>query len=588
MEKKNPEANEKKSGISRRDFMKGAAGGAAALAAASVLSGCTTTGAAGGSTGSVSANGLMTAEKAANMKWNFEIAPKPVSESKISKTYTHDVVVIGAGLSGLCTMCSALESGADAVMFSASSKPIGRGGSNHAIGSKYQKEMGIEYTPEIAREIVKTEQTSGTYFMDKQKWAKWINNSAEAVDWMIDKMEAKGLKTSLEAGYYDPDGVLTVPHASHNFFTDEQPLGVFFGAPLQAKAYAEHIKDMGGEIHFKTIAQYLIRENDNTGRVSAVVAKTEDGSYVKYVARKAVVLATGDFSRDKDMLAKYSPWAYGLFKDKLAAEPNYDAEMTFDGLMPGDGQKMGLWVGAGWQRTFPNAPVINGGAAGPSHAIISNFWGCNLDVNGKRYQNECTNFAYGAMSVLQLPKQTAFGIWDAGYAYTQEEWEPLGYTIGQVNGIKPLSPEEYLESWKNNPSFIKADTIEDLVAQLDMDDEGKKNALESIKNYTRYAEQGYDEEFQVNPKILFPIKQGPFFASKTVGATFLAVTGGLRTNTDLQVCDADDNPIEGLYNTGTMVGDFYANSYNFVMPGQNLGALCCTLSYMLGRDLAAL
>lgn len=123
--------------------------------------------------------------------------------------------------------------------------------------------------------------------MDKKKWERWINNSAESVDWMIDKMEAKGLHVCLEPGYYDPDGVLTVPSASHNFWNEEQPFGALFGAPLQAQAYASHIADMGGEIHYKTVAKYLIRENNNTGRVSAVVAQKEDGSYVKYVGRKA-------------------------------------------------------------------------------------------------------------------------------------------------------------------------------------------------------------------------------------------------------------------------------------------------------------
>ncbi|MFQ8581810.1 MAG: hypothetical protein ACLSA6_04350 [Holdemania massiliensis] len=100
--------------------------------------------------------------------------------------------------------------------------------------------------------------------MDKKKWERWINNSAESVDWMIDKMEAKGLHVCLEPGYYDPDGVLTVPSASHNFWNEEQPFGALFGAPLQAQAYASHIADMGGEIHYKTIAKYLIRENENT------------------------------------------------------------------------------------------------------------------------------------------------------------------------------------------------------------------------------------------------------------------------------------------------------------------------------------
>ncbi len=52
---------------------------------------------------------------------------------------------------------------------------------------------------------------------------------------------------------------LTVPSASHNFWNEEQPFGALFGAPLQAQAYASHIADMGGEIHYKTVAKYLIR-----------------------------------------------------------------------------------------------------------------------------------------------------------------------------------------------------------------------------------------------------------------------------------------------------------------------------------------
>ena len=80
--------------------------------------------------------------------------------------------------------------------------------------------------------------------MDKKKWERWINNSAESVDWMIDKMEAKGLHVCLEPGYYDPDGVLTVPSASHNFWNEEQPFGALFGAPLQAQALSLiHILD---------------------------------------------------------------------------------------------------------------------------------------------------------------------------------------------------------------------------------------------------------------------------------------------------------------------------------------------------------
>ena len=413
--------------LDRRHFLKGA-GAAAGMAALAGMAGtamadeAAESAAAEGTT--AAAGDLMTADKAAEVKWSFEVAPDPIPEDQIVETYTHDIVVVGAGLGGLTTAAAAAEMGADVIVFSASSKPISRGGSNHAIGSKYQIEKGIEYNPEIARKIVKSEQTAGTYFMDKKKWMRWINASAESIDWTIDICESKGLKTSLEPGFPDPDEVIDVPPASHNFYNDEQPFGALFGAPLQAQAMADAFTDdFGGEIHYNTKALYLIRDDNNTGRVSAVVAQNADGEYVKYVANKAVVLATGDFSKDRDMMARYCPFAYNAFKDSITWDNiNYDTELAYDGLMPGDGQKMGLWIGAAWQKIDPVAPMINGGASGPAHGVISNFWGINLDIHGERYMNEITNFAYGAIAKMMLPQQTAYAVWDINYAYTEEQW----------------------------------------------------------------------------------------------------------------------------------------------------------------------
>lgn len=586
--------------LNRRDFLKGALATGALAASGAALTACSPSSNAGESASSGAASTeAMTAETYQDVKWSFEIPPEPVADSDIAETYTHDIVIVGSGMAGLCTAVSAAEQGADVIVFSASSKPISRGGSNHAIGSDYQKAKGIEYTPEIAREIVKAEQTAGTYLMDKKKWERWINHSAESINWTIKHMEAQGLKTCLEPGYTDPDGTITVPPASHNFYNDEQPFGALYGAPLQAQAYADIFTgDFGGEIHYKTVAQYLIRDNDNTGRVSAVVAQREDGSYVKYEGTKAVVLATGDFSKNPDMMAKYSPWAWEHFKDTLSVgDVDYDAELVYSGLMPGDGQKMGLWIGAAWQKSYPVAPMINGGASGPAHGVISNFWGLNMDIHGERYQNECTNFAYGAISLLQLPEKTAFAVWDKAYAYTQDEWESFGCCIDYENGIMPSTPDEMIANWDKaategkssigvGSTYYKADTLEELVEQMEGID--KEQALKTIEQYNQYAEQGLDEQFHVNPEILYPISTPPFYATKVTGATFLTVCGGLRTNDKMQVCDENDTPIEGLYNTGIMTGDFYANTYNFVMPGQNLGAVCGTLSYLLGRDLAAL
>ena len=612
--------------LSRRDFIKGAVATAATLgltacgapADADTTAAVSTAGAAAEATTAAPAAtaapaettaapepapapsaDYLTADSYQNMKWKFEVMPAeyPIDESKISKTVTHDIIIVGSGMAGLCTAVSAQESGADVRVISAGARAISRGGSNHAIGTKKQKELGIDYTPdtEAGRHAAKVEKHSASCYIDERKWSTWINNSGPAMDWMIEKMASKGLKCCIEPGYVDPDGILTVPAGSHSFYTDEMPFGMLFGAPMCAQAYADIFTENGGEIDFKTRALYLIRDDNNTGRVSAVVAQNlETQEYVKYCANKAVVLATGDFSKDPDMMAKYSPWAWKLYKNAIdTTKVNYDVELAYNGLYAGDGHKMGLWVGAGWQKTYPNAPMINCGAQGPTVNSIDNFWGINLTSDGRRYHNEVTNFSYGAIAILQLPDHIAYSVWDTDYAYIQDKWETFGCSINDENGILPATPEQLIAGWEANVeagSYWKADTIEELVDKMGFTGQARENAIESIANYSRYAEQGRDEEFHVAPSALHPIKKAPFYATRTqFGAnamTFLCVTGGLRTNEYMQVCQDDDMPIDGLFNTGIMTGDYYAGTYNFVMPGQNLGGVCNCLSYVLGKRLA--
>ena len=583
------------SNISRRDFLKGAVAGVAGVAASGIMNSVGYADEA-----PAEEEQYITAESYANAKWKFEVMPKeyPIDDSLITKTITNDIIIVGSGMSGLCTAVSAQEDGADVRVISAGAKAISRGGSNHAIGTKKQKEMGINYTPdtEEGRHAAKVEKHSASCYIDERKWSTWINNSGTAMDWMIDKMASKGLKVALEPGYVDPDGILTVPAGSHSFWNEKQPFGMLFGAPLCAQAYADIFKENGGEIDFKTRALYLIREDNNTGRVSGLVAQNlETGEYIRYNANKAVVLATGDFSRDPDMMAKYSPWAWKLYKNSLdtSGKVNYDVGLAYNGLYAGDGHKMGLWVGAGWQKTYPNAPMINCGAAGPTVNSIDNFWGINLNSDGKRYHNEVTNFSYGAIALLQLRDHIAFSVWDKNYAYIQDKWETFGCTVGDETGIVGSTPEEMIASWDASAeagSYWKADTIEELVDMMGFTGEARDNAIESITNYNRYAENGCDEEYHVAPSALHPINTPPFYATRTHfgsdAMTFLCVTGGLRTNEYMQVCQDDDMPIDGLFNTGIMTGDYYAGTYNFVMPGQNLGGVCNCLSYVLGKRLA--
>ncbi|MBR2836344.1 MAG: FAD-binding protein [Coriobacteriales bacterium] len=562
--------------LNRRSFLKGAGAAAAAAAVASTAS----------VAAADEAPEVLTYETLESKNWSWMIPPEPIADEDIAEVKTHEIVVIGSGMSGLCCGASAAQMGADVIVFSAGTKPISRGGSVQAIGSKYEAEQGVEDNPDLRREQIMMDQVAANHMINSRLWERWMNKSAESMDWAIDMLGEKGLYPSLAPQYDDVDVLNGIP-GEHNFWNENAVLGVFQGAPLMAAAWASYLTDdYGCEIDYETVAQYLIRDDNNTGRVSAVIAKDKDGRYIKYEATKAIVLATGDFSKDPDMMAYYCPYAWKQFKDMFLAstEVDYDVAMGYNGLMPGTGQKMGLWIGAAWQKAIPNAPMMNGAVSGPGWRVIDSFCGINLASDGKRFHNENTNFAFGAYDKLYLPDQTAYGIWDINYAYTRDEWPGLGCTINNVTSYKPKTAEETAEGWKAG-RYITADTLEDLVAQLDIDQE---EALASIARYNEYAKNGCDEEYHVNPALLHPIDTPPFFATKSTGGTFLTVMGGLRCDENLQILDENDQPIEGLYEVGTMIGDFFAGTYNFAISGLNLGACCTTFPYLLGRDLAAL
>ena len=136
---------------------------------------------------------------------------------------------------------------------------------------------------------------------------------------------------------------------------------------------------------------------------------------------------------------------------------------------------------------------------------------------------------------------------------------------------------------KNGTAF-KADTIEELAEKCELDAEKLKAV---IKRYNELCEKGEDEDFHKDPKFMIPSDEnGPFYYARNY-ALFMTVMGGLRCNEFMQVEDENDEVIPGLFNVGAMIGDMYANTYNFAVPGNSYGINCLTFGYLLGRDLAA-
>ncbi|MGI6106171.1 MAG: FAD-dependent oxidoreductase [Raoultibacter sp.] len=561
--------------IARRDFLKGAAVSAAGVVAAGSLVACSS---GSGSSSSSSSSGSSGGLNSLDQKWSFEVAPDPIPESDITETIEADVIVVGGGISGLVSAMSCLENGLDVVLISASKAAVSRGGSNNAVYSSVMQELGLpRQDPEwfYRKEYVAN---AGNY--KPGFWYKFYNNSEEAMSWVIEKATAAGIKTTIESGpkYEYPDPMWTPP-AAHSFYVDDSELEaeVGTGQPHIAKEFARLVaEDLGGKIYWETKGEQL--EQDSSGRVVAVIASDTDGAYKKYAGSKAVILATGDFSHDEEMMTKFCPAAVKLCD--FTTEINYDQGLWMGGLMPGDGQKMGLWVGAAWQRSETNVMML-GRPNLPCDQPYTSHTGLMVDNTGSRFMNEDVLGGLACATIMECPEGVAYPIWGTNRAAAGMPWGKPN----AVYGTDFASAEEFIETWDTDAygfGVIKNDTLEGLIADLGL----PASTIDTVKRYNELCASGKDTDFYKSASKMIPVTDGPFYGCEFKPG-FLTSLGGLRTNLGLQVCNDADEPIPGLFNVGSMIGDLYSGTYTFAMEGINYGMACITLPYVLGKELGS-
>ena len=549
--------------ISRRDFLKGAVAGVASAAAMSVLPAA-----------AMAENDeelVMTAAKSLETKWSFEIAPAPIPDDQIAEVIEDEVIVVGAGMSGLTTCYSAQKNGCSVTLFSASSGPISRGGSNFAMYSKVVEERGIERFD--VSEYFYEEMRAASFAVDQKKWCRGVNASEEAMNWLIDLVNEDGLKVILERdNKMDGKG----PYYAYAFNTEGNDAMVSTGQQGAVESMERHALAAGATILYNIVAKQLVKEGS---RVVGVIGQKQDGSYVKFLGRKGVVLATGDFSANKQMLAKYCPMvldAVGIEE----TEPNYDTGFSLTGIYHGDGQQMGLWAGAAWQHAYPNAPMMQG-AWGGSFEPCGFHQGLNVNTRTERYQREDISAPYSANHLLSQPGRVAYGIWTKNFAQAIIDAGHEWYTFGSDFDKPAKTADEMIAIWD---TYTKADTLEELAEKLGLDPE---KLVAVVARYNELCEKGVDEDFHKRSEFMIPIEaEGPYYSSMNY-ALFMTVMGGLRCNEYMQVQDENDEVIPGLFNVGAMIGDMYANTYNFAIPGNSYGINCLTFGKLLGEDLAS-
>lgn len=564
--------------VDRREFLKGTAAiGAGALAGSAAA-----------------AVAEEPAAPSADGTWSFEQAPDPIPDDEIGQTVDAAIVVIGAGPSGFSAALSALDAGEPNVVVVAKSPSWNAmGGSIHAYNTTYAKSMGFGHTSDEISHNIRKEMLNQANRGDHTKWARAAFASGEAFDWAASYVEAAGGRVVIEIGPQDEDGIYQTGPVSHSFLGGSitQAGG---GISLFLAAAEEAILQKGGTIYYDTRVEQLVREDNNTGRVSGCVASTADGGYIRFNASKGIIMACGCISHDNELLARYAP--------EVLDAVNAGCTVSACPTNTGDGLKMALWAGAAAQKNWPWAcnfqtpPMHYANEKGSMWAMYRpyTFYPClAVNQNGKRYMNEDAGMGVYPGPQMRQPGMMSYAIWTANMADELAPFTYLGFYYGDDCDVPSLSAEEVKQGWENGiddapvvPAVLenaKFDTLDELAEHFDIPAETLK---ETVANYNSFCEQGYDPECGKRSGLLIPVLEGePIYCMKYL-PLIANVFGGPRCDAYARVLDADDQPIEGLYEVGVMMGDLYQSTYTYLFPGANMGFWNITYGYLTGKGLA--
>ena len=564
--------DEKKTGgLSRRNFLKTGVFAAASLMTAGLVTGC----------GNGRKSNLRKDKEGASLQGEepaFMKAPSPIDESSIKETKEADIIVVGAGMSGLCAAASAAESGAKVMIIEKGPTVNFRSLDYGAVNSKAQLSVGNKLDPlAVTREIMRW----GGYKADQRVVKLFAEKSGMVNDWIVEHAEKLGCKVKMvwkKEDQISPNA--TIPNIPTLTFMLEPPAGAAESAPkgmiggnaVIAMAYTlkTTAENLGCEIFYETPGVQLIRPN-NEGRVTGVIAKNKEGEYIRFQAKKGVILCSGDYGHDKDMVHNNMPAAEKVQKNLY---PN-----SFN---TGDGQKMGIRVGAGMDEG-PHAPMLfdnalldpEGNPGGRMDAIPRQPW-LAVNHNGERYANEDLPFAYISNQVRQQIGLTRWTIFDSKW-----EEEAPRFRQSACKAIKYHHRRDEFDQLVEKGVIVKADTLDELAEKAHLPAD---NLKATVARYNEMVKKGVDEDFGKDKVYLTTVEKGPFYAGH-IGTSLLVTLGGLTINDKLEVLDKERKVIPGLYAAGNASGSFFATDYPIVVTGCSHGR-AYTFGYLAGKSAA--
>lgn len=555
-----------------------------------------------------------------------------IDESEIKETIEADIVVMGGGNAGCMCAFSAVEEGASVAVIESQAKDTIFYYGLHdiaAINSDYALSHGA---PEIKKTDFLAEFQRRSHNRTNPRLVKkYIDNSGEMMDWLIEHCPPEVQDAVLIHNLNSNTKYIEMGSEINRFTSWPGTVQLNFNAA--AATLIEEAESKGAKWYWETTGVVLVKEEGTTTekaektdadgvvtfydkevpqtKVTGVIAKNKAGEYIKFVAKKAVVMAGGDYGGNAAMYEALQDEKRWLWKSHGLDTSNMKCAVFG---RDGSGIKMALWAGATMDpgpRTLVDPQVMFSSDTyatnvlrwGASFNGAANPWGCPfvlLDSEGKRFTDECFLGVFGVENQIDRRKPGRYyAIFDSHWEELMERMPPDHFGI-PVGAEGDIDLKETFASWvergplgaeENKGSSVcawGANTLEDLLDYMGFDAEHKATITAEIERYNQFCANGEDEDYARDPKMLLPVNEGPFYGYYCVDEkpmTGTVTLNGVNIDEYQRVLDVNYNPIVNLYATGNNSGGRFAIQYSTPMQGLTLG-MAMTLGRVLGKELA--
>lgn len=457
---------------------------------------------------------------------------------------TVDVVVVGSGVAGLAAALTLAEGDLKVVLLE----------KHRFIGGVSKLGMGLgAVEPQRKNEAF-------NYIMEGLRWRvdarlvrAFIDETAGTIEWLKKQgvefeppgegFSQTGFKTYLVKM---PEKIELAP-GEPAWLGEAKQERTFQGGRTYRliKTLVDKAKEKGVNIRTGTRAKKILMQGN---KVAGILADDESGKTVQ-INCKAIVIASGGFLHDKEMLKKYCGFEFG--KDLFAM---HGVELT------GECIRMAWEVGAfpDTQSMVPQFAFIPG--EGRWHGeldLMLAVWGepRNIWINqkGERFVNEelChpEKRDYMSMVIAGQKNRCAYVIFDENIKRSMEE-DGVGYPLYLYQ--PPLTKVQDLDAAikrrleKGEKDIFVAGSLDELSRKIEVNADTLKK---TVKEYNLFCEKGHDDLFFKNPKYLHPIKQPKFYAFRQYPCAY-GTCGGIKINENAEVLNKDFEPIPGLYAAG--------------------------------------